>query len=263
MKSSSIGATIAVMLLGCLALAATAQDFQKTYSLGPGARVSVKNVSGDIAVTGYQGRDIIAVAFKEGPDRNLVQVEDQSTPQAISLSVRYPQNTQCNASVRFELRVPSSMELNFDSLSNASGNVTVESVTGSVRARTASGNVTVREIEGTIDASSASGDVTAQGVVGTVNARTASGNVDVELRRQVGGSSMKFSSASGNVTVKAPANLDAEVEMATASGSLKTDFPLSVEDRHSGSGRKASGRLGAGASQLKISTASGNVHLVR
>jgi hypothetical protein len=263
MKRRFAGITTGVMLLGCLALAAAAQDFQKTYSVGPGARVSVKSVSGDITITGYQGRDILAVAFKEGPDRNLVQIEDQSTAEGISLSARYPQNGHCNASVRFELRVPNNLELNFDSLSNASGNISVESVKGSIRARTASGDVTVREAEGTIDASSASGDVIAKGVVGTVNARTASGNVDVELMRQVGGNSMKFSSASGNVTVKAPSNLDAEVEMATASGSLKTDFPLSVEDRNSGSGKKATGRLGSGASQLKISTASGNVHLIR
>jgi DUF4097 and DUF4098 domain-containing protein YvlB len=159
--------------------------------------------------------------------------------------------------------VPSGLELNYDSLSNASGNISIESVKGTVRAKTASGNVTVSEAEGTIDASSASGDVTARGIAGSVNARTASGDVRVELVRPLGGSAMKFSSASGDVTVKAPANLDAEVEMATASGALKTDFPLSVEDRNLGAGKKATGRLGSGAGQIKISTASGNVNLIR
>jgi hypothetical protein len=72
---------------------------------------------------------------------------------------------------------------------------------------------------------------------------------------------MKFSSASGNVTVKAPSNLDAEVQMSTASGSLRTNFPLTIEDRESGSGQKAHGRLGSGSCLLKLSTASGNVRL--
>ena len=91
----------------------------------------------------------------------------------------------------------------------------------------------------------------------------ASGNVEVELLRQTGAADMKFASASGDVIVRAPANLDADVEMSTASGSLKTDFPIQIEDRNSGSGRKAAGRLGGGSCRLKISTASGDVKLVR
>jgi DUF4097 and DUF4098 domain-containing protein YvlB len=248
----------------CLALAgAQAQDFQKAYTMGSGARVSVKNVSGDITVTGYPGREILAVAFKEGPDRELVSIVDDSTAQGVSLSVRYPENRNCNASVRFELRVPRDLELTFDPLSNASGDIAVEQVKGSVRARTASGSVSVRQAEGRIDASSASGDVRVEGVVGSVNANTASGDVSVELVRQVGASDMKFSSASGDVVVRAPANLDADVEMSTASGSLNTDFPIQVEERSSGPGKKAAGRLGGGACRLKISTASGDVRLVR
>jgi hypothetical protein len=57
--------------------------------------------------------------------------------------------------------------------------------------------------------------------------------------------------------------LDADVEMSTASGSLQTDFPLTVEDRKEGHGRKAAGRLGMGSCQLRLSTASGNVKLIR
>jgi hypothetical protein len=248
-----------VLLL--VALVATAQDFQKTYSVGPGALVSVKNVSGDIAVVGYEGRDVLAVAFKEGPDRDLVQIEDQSTADGIALQARYPQDTRCNASVRFELRVPQNLDLNFDSLSSASGNISVRAVRGTLRAKTASGNVDVEQADGTVDASTASGNVTVQRVAGLVSARTASGDVEVELVEQLSGKEMKFSSASGNVTVKAPSNLDAEVQMSTASGSLRTNFPLTIEDRESGSGQKAHGRLGSGSCLLKLSTASGNVRL--
>jgi hypothetical protein len=50
--------------------------------------------------------------------------------------------------------------------------------------------------------------------------------------------------------------------MSTASGSLKTDFPLTIEEREY-HGRKAFGLIGAGSRLLKISTASGNVSLVR
>jgi DUF4097 and DUF4098 domain-containing protein YvlB len=69
---------------------------------------------------------------------------------------------------------------------------------------------------------------------GTVSAQSASGNVEVEIARLEGTDDMKFSSASGDVNVRLPANLDAEVEMSSASGSVKTTFPLQIEDRRYG-----------------------------
>jgi len=263
MKREAIFGVGLCFVLSVMAGSALAQDFQRTYPLGPGARITVNNVSGDIVVSGYQGQDIQVVAFKEGPDRDMVQIEDQATAQELSLRPRYPQGTSCNASVRFEIKVPRDLNLNFDSLSNASGDISVEGVTGTVRLHTASGDVAVRQVEGGVNASSASGDVTVQGVVGMVSASTASGDVEVELLRQVGGTEMRFSSASGDVIVRAPRELDADVEMSTASGSLQTDFPLAVEDRKGGHGRKAAGRLGMGSCQLKLSTASGSVKLIR
>ena len=97
------------------------------------------------------------------------------------------------------------------------------------------------------------------GNVGPTN--TASGNVDVELTRLEGTGDMRFSSASGDVSVRLPSSLDARVDMSTASGSIETDFPIEVrKDRYS-SGYTARGQLGSGSRLLKISSASGDVKL--
>jgi DUF4097 and DUF4098 domain-containing protein YvlB len=261
-KTTILASGAALVLLLCAALA-TAQDFQKTYPVNPGTRIEIKNVSGDISVAGYDGRDVLVAAFKEGPDRELLQIEDLSTGDVISVRPVYPQNTRCNASVRFELRVPQGTELNFDSLSNASGDISLEGVKGNVRVNTASGDITVKRAEGNIEATTASGDVEVTGAAGVVNARTASGDVEVDLVEQGRAEEMKFSSASGDVTVRAPANLDADVRLSTASGKLSSDFPLHEEEPGRGPGRKASARLGSASCRLTLSTASGNVKLVR
>ncbi|MFH1573354.1 MAG: DUF4097 family beta strand repeat-containing protein, partial [Acidobacteriota bacterium] len=167
----------------------------------------------------------------------------------------------CNASVRFVLQVPRESRYRFDALSTASGDVELTDVAGEIRAKSASGNLTLRQVEGTIHASTASGDVLVEQAIGEVKASTASGNVDVELIEVQGGGEMAFSSASGDVTVRAPARLDADVRMSTASGSLKTDFPLTIEEEE-GHGKKAYGRLGSGVRPLKLSTASGDVRLL-
>ena len=63
--------------------------------------------------------------------------------------------------------------------------------------------------------------------------------------------------------VKLPANLDADVRMSTLSGGLKTDFPLQIEEPERGPGRRATGRIGGGSRNLKLSTTSGSVSLLR
>jgi len=225
--------------------AALSQDFQKAYTIPAGGIIRIRNVSGDVRVVGFAENRILVSAFKEGPDRDLLQIEDRSDAGRVDLDVRYPERGNCNASVNFEVRVPSSTNYNFDRVSSVSGNVEVSEVTGQIRAESVSGSV----------------DVT--NVAGLVSASTVSGNVEVQITKLQGTGDMSFRSISGNVNVRAPANLDADVEMSTVSGSLRTDFPIEVLERRYGPGRSARGRLGAGAHNLRITTVSGRVSLVR
>jgi DUF4097 and DUF4098 domain-containing protein YvlB len=88
-----------------------------------------------------------------------------------------------------------------------------------------------------------------------------SGNVEVDINRLEGTDDMKFSSVSGNVNVRMPEGLDAQVSMSTLSGALDTDFPVEVKEKRYGPGRSASGRVGDGSRQLHMSSVSGNISL--
>ncbi len=250
-------------VLVCLAATsvASAQDFQRSYELAPGGTVSIQNVSGDVVLRGYDGASVVVEGRREGRDREVVEVEDLSTPGHVSLRAKYPNNCNCDASIRFEVRVPRNSNLSFDRIQTASGNLRAEGFSGRVNLQTASGNVTVRGVGGEIKASSASGTVRVSDAAGTVNASSASGDVEVELTRVEGDGDMSFSSASGDVRVRAPSSLDARVRMSTASGSIETNFPIEVRNNDYGPGSRAEGRLGSGARSLKLSSASGNVSL--
>jgi DUF4097 and DUF4098 domain-containing protein YvlB len=250
-----------LVLCMAAAVSASAQDFQRSYNLGAGGSVEIINVSGDVNLTGYEGSAVVVNAYKEGRDREVVEVEDNSTQGRVSLRAKYPNNCNCDASIRFEVRVPRSANLSFDKITTASGNVKAEGFAGRLHLSTASGDVTVRAVGGEIKASSASGTVRVADATGTVNASTASGNVEVELTRLDGAGDMKFSSASGDVHVRMPTNIDAHVSMSTVSGDIETNFPIEVKQSRYGSGSRAEGQLGSGARTLKISSASGNVSL--
>jgi hypothetical protein len=224
---------------------ATAQDFQKSYRIASGGSINIRNVSGNISITGYDGDAVMVSAFKEGRDRDLVEVEDQSNESRLYLEAQYPSHCNCNVDVRFELRVPRGTSYNFDQISTASGNIEVSGIRGQMRLSTASGDVEVKDVSG------------------EVSARSASGDVDVEINSLEGTGNMKFASASGDVNVRLPASLDADVKLSTVSGSVRTDFPLEVRHPRYGPGSSASGRLGGGSRVLQISSASGDVSLMK
>lgn len=251
----------ALALCAAAAVSAAAQDFQRSYNLAAGASVEIANVSGDINLTGYEGSAVVVTAYKEGRDRNEAEVEDESTQGRVRLRVKYPDNCNCDASVRFEVRVPRSANLVFERISTASGNLKAEGFTGRLHLSTASGDVSVSRVGGEIKASSASGNVRVADATGEVNANSASGDVEVELTRLDGAGDMKFSSASGDVHVRMPSNIDARVSMSTVSGDVETNFPIEVKRNNYGPGSRAEGQLGSGSRSLKISSASGNVSL--
>jgi DUF4097 and DUF4098 domain-containing protein YvlB len=250
-------------LILAVATQAGAQDFQKTYPLTNGGTVSIKNVSGDVNIKGYDGTGVSVAVYKEGPDRDKVDVEDLSNGNMVDLKARYPERCNCNASLRFEVSIPRSLNISVDKVKIASGNVNVEGVNGRIAIQTASGDVKVENVNGDVNASTASGEVSVKNIAGAVNASSASGNVEAEIARLEGSRDMKFSSASGDVRVKLPANIDADIKMSTSTGSINTDFPIEIHKHEFGPGSDAKGRLGSGAGSIQLSTATGDVSLTR
>lgn len=286
MIRKSIRIAFGVLCFNLMVSLVLAQDFQKSYSLAEGSKVGIKNVAGDILVRGYDGSMIMVTAFKEGRDRDRLTIEDFSSGN-VDIRVKYPQDCNCEASIRFEVLVPRALNYNYDAFSTVAGNIKVEEVLGMIRADNVSGVILLRNVSGTMYASSFSGDVMIERgaetpsrsngrwrrgyrryfpgdqPVGSVLAKSISGNVKVDLVQLTNSTlnQMEFSSLSGNVEVKMPGNLGATVEMSTVIGKVETDFPLTVVKSEIGLGGSARGRVGDGSRNLKITSTSGNVSL--
>jgi hypothetical protein len=258
---SRLIAVCGVVLLA--SVVAAAQDFSKQYNLAAGGHISIHSVSGNVKVIGYNGSAVLVTAEKEGRDRDRVEVEDLSGGDRIELRSRYPEHCNCQASINFTVQVPRGAKYSFDKIGSASGDIEIRGVAGDINGRSASGDVTIEDVQGNINASSASGNVRVTKATGTVNAHSASGDVEVDLAGIEGTGNMEFTSASGDVRVKAPASLDAEVDMSVTSGDIKTDFAIPVEKTEHRPQRTAHGRLGSGSRIVKIRSVSGDVSLTQ
>lgn len=231
------------VFLGAFAAVASAQDFQKSYNVSAGGRVSIANISGDVKVTGYSGNAVIVHGYLEGRDVDKVEFDDRSSGNSVDVRAKYPKNCRCDVSIRFEVQVPTSTKLIFDDIASISGDVWVSDVSGVVSAKSISGDVHVMNISGSVDAHSTSGDV------------------EVEISRLEGDGDLMFGSVSGNVRVRVPSYVGADVSMTTVSGDVSTSFPLEVKRSKYGPGASARGQVGDGARHLSLKSVSGDVRL--
>lgn len=151
------------------------------------------------------------------------------------------------------------------SVTSVSGDVSVSRVNGDLALTSVSGDVLARAIEGDIRASSVSGDIELRDVRSrSVVAKTTSGDIDFAGGVTRGGR-YEFHAHSGDVTLTVPADVGAEVSMSTFSGSLESDFPVTLggTGTRRRTSRDMSFTLNDGGARVTIETFSGDVRIER
>ena len=146
-------------------------------------------------------------------------------------------------------------------LDTGSGTVDVSDVRGEeVRIDTGSGRIGVTGVEaGVFRVDTGSGSVELARISSTdVVVDTGSGRVEIELLTDV--ERLVVDTGSGGITVRAPADLGAMVEIDTGSGGIDLDFPLEVSSVRRD---RVRGRLGDGQGTIRIDTGSGAVRIQR
>jgi DUF4097 and DUF4098 domain-containing protein YvlB len=160
-----------------------------------------------------------------------------------------------------------------------SGDVTVVNAANGIDCRSVSGDLDIRDITGDADLKSVSGDINLLNLIeGDVDAETVSGDIDlegVEDARDVEAASVSgdidytgtinpqgryyLKSHSGEITVEIPGNSAFDLEAQTFSGSINSDFDITMSGEISK--RKISGAVNGGGARLELKTFSGDIVL--
>jgi len=160
-----------------------------------------------------------------------------------------------------------------------SGVVQVTKATGELSVNTGSGAVTASEVRGeSISIETGSGEVSASGLRSNeLSIHTGSGNIEAtgltapQVSLQTGSGSVvadlsgevwnvNVETGSGDITLRVPPTLAAEVDIETSSGEIETDFEVAVT-RHARD--HMTGRIGEGGGKIDIETGSGGIKLVK
>lgn len=148
------------------------------------------------------------------------------------------------------------------SFESVSGDVQVSRVQGDLRGEAMSGEISVTDVAGEVEIESVSGDLTLHNVRSrSVRAETVSGNIEFEGRTESGGR-YDFASHSGDVRLLLPSALGARIAVETFSGTIDSDFPITLQpgQRH---GKEFEFQVGDGGARIGATSFSGGIYIQR
>ncbi len=143
---------------------------------------------------------------------------------------------------------------------SVSGNVMVDDVIGDAELYTVSGTIKAGSVKGSITAENTSGDVDLIDVTDAkaVKAKTLSGDVDYAGVIFSDGT-YEFKSHSGDVTLTIPSDAAFDLEARTFSGSIDSEFEITLTGKISK--KELKGSVNGGGATLEVKTFSGDVEL--
>ncbi|MER5300494.1 DUF4097 family beta strand repeat-containing protein [Streptomyces lasiicapitis] len=226
------------------------------------ARLEVSEISGPpLIVTQHDGT--LSVAYDDLPWKGLLEwLDPTGTRRNAVVSLTVPAGTRVEVGVIGASAVVSGIEGGAE-VRGITGDTTLVGLSGPVRAKTFSGNVEAQGVTGDLRFDSISGDLTVfEGSGSSVRAESVSGSMIVDLDPSARPADVGLTSISGEIAVRLPHPVHAEVSADTASGTVASDFDDLRVTGQWGS-KNITGRLGSGGGRLRAKTISGSIALLR
>ena len=253
----------AAVVLSAGAYVGAQTDFNWNGQLSPGQSIEIKGINGEIRAMAGGGSDVVVTAVKSARRSNPSEVRFETVSHAggVTVCAVYPSPAgepanECKAGgggrsssrdndtvVDFTVRVPAG--INFI-------------------ARTVNGSVDADGLQGAVEGYTVNGSVKVT-TTGSVRANTVNGSIDAAMGRTDSSSGAVFKTVNGEITLRLPASVNADVHLSSVNGRIRSDFPLTVTGLlEPGSGpRRLDGTLGNGGQKLDASTVNGGVSLLK
>ena len=260
-----------------------------TFSFDRRGQVSLTLGAGDIVVTGWS-RDQIRIHATS--DNGGVRLDASRSRVTVQLS----NGDGRSGDSRFEVSVPTGVRI----VARAqSGDISISGTQGDVDARSQSGDIKVEDVANRLDIGTLSGDIEAHTVSGDVQIKSVSGDIrlsdfkgdfegetvsgSIELHNAIGrfirshttsgdltyeGSidpegRYELSAHSGDIHLTIPSGASAQLSVSTWSGTLDSDFPITLRPGEHGIGTGQAKRftfdIGGGAARISAETFSGDI----
>jgi len=267
---------------------------EKEFKLEKPGMLTVHNADGSISITTeWNRKEVRMKAIKRaGKEENLkalaVQAKHKKHPGGDSLLISSAANTNVNGTIDYQFIVPANMKLN---LHTETGNIHVQDVKGPVVAKAINGDIHVGKIAHGVSAqteesgsiiiekaqdnikavANGKGNIIIKDATKNVVATTQKGNIETVCNKIPAKGAIKLhSELSGAITLAMPSSANATVVGKTERGRLTSDLDITMKPFTTKLNRQArrdlersvNGILGAGGTEIQLSSNSGNIRIV-
>ena len=258
-------------------------EFNQTYQLAPGSRVEVSSIRGRVEITNSDSTtaevQIIRTA-RNRADLEYHKIEVQQSGNSLVVrGVQEPEqrrhdNVQVNHQVI--LKLPRSIDLSVSSISGSlkagdvDGQVRVSSISGSAKMGNVGGKLQVSSVSGSLDVgnvgsearvTSISGNLGLGQVNGSLEVTSVSGALNATLV-SLSPEGINIRSVSGSVEIAFKSDVNADLNAQNVSGEVYLEMPNVTRDNETRS-PNVRARIGAGGTPITINSVSGNIRLTR
>lgn len=267
-----------------------ADRLDTTVTIGADGVVALTANRGDVIVhTGAAGH----VAVHANADRGRIRFDASKHRVSVDAS-------DAGGDSRIDVTVPAGVQV---TAQTRNGDVSITGTGADVTARTFNGDVTVQDASGHVDFNTLSGDITGARLKGTISANSISGDVHLsDLTGNVSVSSVSgdltlahvtsqsvdaqstsgditfdggidpagrysFVTHSGDVSLDIPAAASAQLTVSTWSGSIDSDFPITLQpgehDIGVETGKRFTFSIGGGEARIRAESFNGDITIRR
>ena len=278
--------TVGLILLAGLAatacsVPASADDWTRTYPISDHPELSLITDDGQVRVVSWD-RDAIGIHVVTQGIRigdGGVRITDEHSGDHVQVEVREPRFDFSfhHRSIRIEVSIPSEADLD---VRTGDGGVTVAPLHGTIRVHTGDGGISVEGLEGDVELETGDGEIAARDLDGRLDLRTGDGAVSVQGRFEelvihsgdgnveadvAKGSRVSeawgVTTGDGDITLRIPGNLKADLDARTGDGRIDVDLPVEVSGNLGQ--RSVRGRLNGGGPPLRLRSGDGSIRIER
>ena len=286
-RSTGFAALVAAVALTSSAALAQNSDnnWQKVYSVGGSAALTVE--TGDSGLEIRSCGDCKEIRVHVETNRKLSEYNLEERQEGDHVFFTFKEKPHMGMHIvwgegrRTKVSVETPMKLDLEARV-ADGSLSASNLVGKIQVRAGDGSVALDDIKGDVHLVSSDGSVSLHNAVGTLDARgsdgsmkidgqfsavqleTKDGNLDFTLAQgsQLTGES-RIKSSDGQVSIRLPQSLSADMDVATGDGHLICTLPLTMDHYNSGEsgGHHLHGHLNSGGVPFSIHANDGNVSI--
>lgn len=294
------GALILGAMAGVFASGASAasKQFQRSFSVSPGGKLTIESDCGSIHIAGTSGSQVSVTANITGRDKDVARFEVTAEQQGADVQVKGKRsrsgswlfNWSSRLDVKYVIEVPTPYDVR---ASSAGGDLEVSSIEGAVMGDISGGDVVLKAIKGKVEAATSGGDIRGEecagkvrlktsggdiimvGLTGDVDANTSGGNVKLTsvsgaVRAETSGGDVLVEvrgenrgihaeTSGGSITIDVPKDISANIDAGTSGGGIECDLPVTTSGRISES--RIKGTVNGGGATIYAHTSGGDVRI--